>query len=145
MPARGVPGARAGEQGGPIMSMRVRQKTHQHLYPNWKRKESPARQAKIRDGLVCVDCGMADRTLILDEDGKPAYMLYLHAAHLHPLDSDFQRVEPIDGQRTRARCPHHHRLYDLKWEAIELQLAEYREAHARIPAAWLTQRFVTVV
>lgn len=127
------------------MSMRIRQKTHKHLYPRWQQKESPARQVKIRDGLACVDCLVADRTLVLDEDGNPSHLIYLHAGHVHPLDPDFKRIEPIDGQRMRARCPRCHRRYDLKWEAIELQLTEYQQEHSCVSSAWFTQRFCTVL
>ena len=133
------------------MSMRVRTSQRPDLYRNWQKKtDSPTKQAKVRDGLVCVDCGVADRTLITDELGQPLYILYLHGAHVHPLVPDFYCVEPIDGQRLRARCPKCHRHYDLKWEAraveSEHQASLHRILIARwLPSPWLARRFLEVV
>jgi hypothetical protein len=108
--------------------MRERLKGRPDLYPVWLRKvESPAKRCKERDGMQCVDCGAQDRTLAENAQGEP-YMLYLHAAHLHPLDPD--PVEPIAGQRLRARCPRHHRCYDLHWQRREAEVEHQRTMHA---------------
>lgn len=126
--------------------MRSRVKTHQSIYPNWQRKEdSPSRRAKLRDGLVCVDCGIADRTLITDEQGAARYLIYLHAAHINPLDPEYNQVEPIDGQRLRARCPRCHRLYDLLWQARAEEVEHQRRMHGILRDRWLMQRFTEVV
>lgn len=126
--------------------MRTRQKIHTSLYPNWQKKiDSPTRLAKIRDGQRCVDCDVADRTLITDELGQPLYILYLHGAHLHPLDPEFYRVEPIDGQRLRARCPRCHGRYDHKWKRRAEEVEHQRLLHSILRSRWVMQRFCQVV
>lgn len=40
-------------------------------------------KAKIRDKWRCVACGVEDRFLVLDEQGKPHHIISLHAAHLN--------------------------------------------------------------
>ena len=132
------------------MSMRQRQKSHAAIYPGWKKKNSPARRAKIRDGLKCVSCGMADRTLVLDELGQPDHILYLHAAHLCPLDPQFDLVEPIEGQHLRAMCPACHGAYDACWKPRWAESEHERTLHGILlsrwlPSPWLAQRFLTVV
>lgn len=127
------------------MSMRLRVPKLPELYPNWQKKmDSPTRQAKIRDGLRCVDCGVADRTLITDELGQPRYILYLHGAHVNPLDPDWLNVEPIDGQRLRARCPRCHRLYDLFWAARSEEVDHQRRMHGILLDGWMARRFLEV-
>jgi hypothetical protein len=118
------------------MSMRVREKTHPNLYPRWRRKESPARRCKIRDGLKGVICGIEDRTLIYDEDGKPHHFLYLYAAHLCPLDPWYERIEPIEGQRLRAMCPKHAREYDVYWKRRWEEVEHQRRLHRILLARW---------
>jgi hypothetical protein len=128
------------------MSMRVRQKSHRKLYPHWgSKQESPAKRAKERDGNQCVRCHVADRTLILDEQGQPRYILYLHAAHLSPLDPEYWRVEPIEGQRLRAMCPSCHRLYDLHWQEREQVTEHQRGLHAILRHRWILNRFLQVL
>lgn len=132
------------------MSMRARQKTHAALYPGWKKKDSPARRAKIRDGQHCVSCGMAEKTLVLDEHGQPDHIIYLHAAHLCPLDPQYELVEPIDGQHLRAMCPACHGAYDAywkpRWAAVEHECQLHRVLLSRwLPSPWLTHRFLDVI
>jgi len=132
------------------MSMRVREKTHKQLYPKWSRQNSPARRAKERDNNQCIQCGVADRTLILDEAGQPLYVLYLHAAHINPLDPQFEDIEPIEDQRLRAMCPRCHRIYDLYWQQREEELEHQRRMHQILlerwlPSEWLQKRFLEVV
>lgn len=132
------------------MSMRVRQKEQPELYPDWRRKNSPAHQAKIRDGLKCVVCGAEDRTLVLDDDGKPHHFMYLYAAHLCPLDPAYYRVEPIEGQRLKAMCPKHARQYDVYWKPRWERVEHERRKHCILLArqfnsTWLTKRFTEVV
>jgi hypothetical protein len=128
------------------MSMRVRTPRRPDLYPNWQKKtDSPTKQAKIRDGQHCVDCGVADRTLIADELGQPRYILYLHGAHLHPLDPWFYQIEPIEGQRLRARCPRCHRIYDLHWAARAEEVEHQRRLHGILLDGWIACRFLEVI
>lgn len=131
------------------MSMRLRQKKHADIYPNWKKKNSPARRAKIRDGLRCVTCGVAEKTLVLDELGQPDHIIYLHAAHLCPLDPQYDQVEPIEGQRLRAMCPSCHGAYDAYWRPRWDEVEHQRNLHgillARwLPSSWLSKRFLEV-
>ncbi len=133
------------------MSMRVRVKTHEELYPKWKNKQdSPARRAKERDGNQCVQCGVEDRTLITDEAGQPLYVLYLHAAHVHPCDPQFADIEPIEGQVLMALCPRCHRIYDIYWRERTAELEHQRTMHSILlqrwlPNEWLQKRFLEVV
>ena len=132
------------------MSMRVRQKTHKHLYPRWSRENSPARQCKARDGFKCVECGIEDRTLILDAQGKPHHFLYLYAAHLCPLDPEYDSVEPIEEQRLKAMCPQHAREYDVYWKPRWEEFEHQQRLHGILlshwlPDQWLAKRFLEVV
>ncbi|HEX7736999.1 MAG TPA: hypothetical protein VF458_19295 [Ktedonobacteraceae bacterium] len=127
------------------MSMRKRQKAKQNLYPKWGKQDSPARLAKDRDNWQCVDCHIDDRTLVLDEQGNPRYILYLHASHLSSLDPDYWRTEPIEGQRMRARCPRCHRLYDLYWQAREAEVEHQRRLHRILIDRFFQQRFMRVL
>ncbi len=134
------------------MSMRVRRKELEDLYPDWGKKDSAPRICKERDGNKCVRCHVQDRTLILDGNGQPRYILYLHAAHLSYLDPWYYKVKPIDGQRTRAMCPSCHKRYDNYWERREERVEHERRKHAivcerQVAAAWpwLTRRFLEVV
>lgn len=115
--------------------MKTRKKARPDLYPNWQHQDSPARQAKDRDGNQCVDCGAQDRTIAINAAGE-IYMRYLHAAHVHPLDPD--PVLPISGQRLRARCPRCHRLYDLHWK----QRAAEVEHQCRLHRILLERHFI---
>jgi hypothetical protein len=130
------------------MSMRVRVKTHKKRYPRWMHKDSPTKLAKQRDGNKCVFCGVADRTLITDEQGDPLYILYLHGGHLSPLDPWFYKVEPIEGERLRAMCPSCHRKYDLHWGAREEEVEHQRRMHRilldRRYEGWIMDRFMRV-
>ncbi|HET8843756.1 MAG TPA: hypothetical protein VFN35_19995 [Ktedonobacteraceae bacterium] len=132
------------------MSMRRRMKEYPARYPHWRRKASPAKLAKIRDKWQCVACGVEDRTLVLDEHGKPHHIIYLHAAHLSFLDPQFALTEPREGERLRAMCPACHGAYDATWKPRE----EEAEHEARLPQillshwlpdAWLQKRFLEVV
>ena len=132
------------------MSMRQRVKTHQQRYPHWLKKTSPAKLAKIRDGMKCVACGVEDRTLVLDDQGKPHHIIYLHAAHLSYLDPQYALTEPIEGERLKAMCPACHGAYDACWRPREEE-AEH-EAHLHqiqlsrwLPDQWLQKRFLEVV
>lgn len=128
--------------------MRSREKQHPGLYPKWHhKKDSPAKLAKIRDGKVCVDCGVQDRTIAQNADGED-YFLYLHAAHVSYLDPDL--VEPIDGQRLRARCPRCHGIYDSIWKPREAEAEHEARLHQLLldrwlPDRWLQKRFLEVV
>lgn len=131
------------------MSMRVREKTHKKLYPHWSRQDSPARQCKARDGYKCVVCGIEDRTLVY-VDGEPHHFMYLYAAHMCPLDPQYELIEPIEDQRLQAMCPRHAREYDVywkpRWEAFEHE----RRLHGILlscwlPDPWIAKRFLTVV
>lgn len=94
--------------------MKSRHKRRPDLYPKWMNKQdSPSELCRQRDGLVCVDCGIAQYTQLTSASGAP-YFVYLHASHLHQLDPD--PVEPIENQRLRARCPRCHRIYDMYWQ-----------------------------
>jgi hypothetical protein len=130
--------------------MRQRVKTHKKRYPKWLRKASPARLAKIRDKMHCVACGVEDRTLVLDEQGKPRYIIYLHAAHISYLDPQFALTEPIEGERLRAMCPTCHGAYDAHWKPREAEAEHEARLHQILlsrwlPDAWLQKRFLEVV
>jgi hypothetical protein len=132
------------------MSMRVRQKQRPDLYPHWSHKDSPAKQAKERDNNVCVACGVADRTLKLDEQGNPHHFIYLHAAHISYLDPQFAKTEPINGERLRAMCPSCHGAYDATWKPREAEAEHEARLHRILlsrwlPDAWLQKRFLEVV
>ena len=94
-----------------------------------------------------MDCGVQDRTIAQNADGED-YYLYLPAAHVSYLD--LEPVEPIDGQRLRARCPRCHGIYDSVWKPREAE-AEHEACLHRIllsrwlPDAWLAKRFFEVV
>ncbi len=126
--------------------MRSRQKQRPDLYgQKWlSKKDSPARQAKKRDGNVCVDCGQVDRLLILDEAGQPHHIEYLHGAHIHPLDPDFSQVEPIENQRLRARCPRCHGRYDHYWRQREAEVAHQVTLHSILLHRFIMSRFTCV-
>ncbi len=131
------------------MSMRVRVKTHQKRYPKWlHKKDSPTKLAKERDGNKCVTCGVADRTLVTDEEGNPRYILYLHGAHVNLLDPQYEKTEPLGGERLLAMCPSCHRTYDLYWEAREEELEHQRRLHRalldRRYEGWIMDRFMRV-
>lgn len=134
------------------MSMRARQKAFETLYPRWSRKqESPARLAKIRDGNCCTRCGVADRTLVLDELGLPHHMVYVHAAHLCYLDPLFFEIEPIAGQRLLTLCPTCHGSYDHYWKP-RVEEAEHQArlhnvllGHVLPGYPWLSKRFLEVI
>lgn len=102
--------------------MQSLRKRHPQRYPNWNRRKhnSPKWLCKERAGWVCEECGVAQRTILLNRDGEE-YMCYLHAAHVHPLDP-IQPV-PICGQRLRSLCPSCHGVYDAKYRELEHQLA----------------------
>lgn len=132
--------------------MRSRQKLQPRLYPHWSRKDSPAKQAKLRDGKVCVDCGVHDRTIAQNAAGED-YYLYLHAAHVSYLDPD--PVEPIlvestgEMVRLRARCPRCHGRYDAIWKPREAEAEHEARMHAILltrwlPDSWLQKRFLEV-
>ncbi|MGH2505806.1 MAG: hypothetical protein ACRDHZ_00065 [Ktedonobacteraceae bacterium] len=131
--------------------MRSRQKERPGLYPKWRYKDdSPAHQAKERDGNMCIVCGVTDRTLILDEQGNPRYILYLHAAHLSDIDPLYWKTEPIEGQRLKAMCPRHHRQYDMHWNQRAAEVAHQRELHSilrdqRQATSFFMRRFTEVV
>jgi hypothetical protein len=120
--------------------MRARQKQFRHLYPRWSKKDSPAKLAKERDGKRCVRCGVPDRTITQNAAGEP-YMLYLHAAHLNPLDPDYQTVAPIQGQHLRAMCPRCHRCYDLFWQHQAIEQAAEVEHQRTLHGILLDRRF----
>lgn len=133
------------------MSMRERQKEQPEIYPEWMKKDSAPRQCKKRDKYRCVRCGVKDRTLILDENDQPKYILYLHGAHLSYLDPWYKRVKPIDGQRMRAMCPRCHKRYDNYWKRREERVEHERRKHAIVRQRqtlaawpWLTRRFTEV-
>lgn len=120
--------------------MKSRRKRRPDLYPKWMNKQdSPPELCRQRDGLVCVDCGIAQYTQLTSANGAP-YFVYLHASHLHQLDPD--PVEPIDGQRLRARCPRCHRIYDMYWqrrtEEVEHQVTLHEILRERVAP---TKRF----
>jgi hypothetical protein len=122
--------------------MRIRMKTKKRLYPHWRRKKlSPAMLAKERDGNVCVECGVPNRSLAYNAEGEP-YILYLHASHLSYLDP--YPIDPIEGQRLRARCPHCHGCYDAKWRRREEAFEHQRRLHCIGIARWFEQRFMRV-
>lgn len=130
------------------MSMRERVKTHATLYPKWLRKEdSPARQCKKRDGGKCIVCGVKDRTLVY-VDGEPHHFLYLYAAHLCPLDPEYDQIEPIEGYHLRAMCPKHARAYDVYWKPRWEEFLHQRQMHRILLDkrfdGWLMDRFMTV-
>jgi len=129
------------------MSMRRRVKTHGKRYPKWLSKQnSPARLCKERDGWHCVLCGEADRTLKLDEDGKPHHIVYLHAAHVNPLDPQYERIESIEDEVLLAMCPSCHRSYDAHWAEVEHELLLHRILLSqRYTNTWIMDRFTTVV
>lgn len=127
------------------MSMRLRQKQRPDLYPKWQRKKnSPARQAKARDGWVCVDCGKSDREVYTNEDGELC-IRYLHGGHLHPLDPDYWQVEPIEGQRLRARCPRCHRIYDIHWRTRQEEVDHQCRMHGILRTRFFEARFLRVL
>jgi hypothetical protein len=132
------------------MSMRQRVKTHEERYPHWLKKASPAKLAKIRDKMHCVACGVEDRTLVLDDQGKPHHIIYLHAAHISYLDAQFEKTEPIDGERLRAMCPTCHGAYDAYWKPREAEAEHEARLHQillerRYANPWLQKRFLEVV
>jgi hypothetical protein len=132
------------------MSMRVRVKTHRQRYPRWLKKESPARLAKIRDNWHCVACGVANKTLVLDDLGQPDHFIYLHAAHISYLDPQYALTEPIAGERLRAMCPTCHGAYDAYWKQREAEAEHEARLHQILlsrwlPDEWLQKRFLEVV
>ena len=132
------------------MSMRARMKKHPGRYPNWRRKASPTKLAKQRDGGKCVVCGQPDRVLILDDQGEPHHMLYLTGAHLCPLDPQFELVEPIEEQHIVTMCPACHGAYDAhwrpRWEAFLHEQCLHRILLSRwLPSEFLSRRFLEVV
>lgn len=132
------------------MSMRVRLKQDPEHYPNWMKKNSPAKRAKARDNNRCIVCGIKDRTLVTDRAGRPLFLIYLHAAHISSLDPMFEEIEPIEGEVLRAMCPKHHREYDNTWKPREEEVEHQRRLHhillnRWLPNTWLSQRFLTVV
>jgi hypothetical protein len=123
--------------------MRTRQKNKPALYPRWLRKQnSPATLAKARDGWTCVDCGAKNRSLAENAEGQLC-MIYVHAAHVHPLDPD--PIEPIEGQRLRARCPHCHGIYDAYWRRRAEPVEHQRRLHGILRNRFFEQRFLQVV
>lgn len=127
------------------MSMRTRQKSYRSIYPKWSRQDSPARQAKKRDDYTCITCGTQDRTLILDADGQPHHILYLHAAHLHYLDPMYWQVEQIEGQKLRAMCPACHRRYDIYWRDRAEECEHQVSLHGILLTGWFAKRFSQVL
>lgn len=125
--------------------MRERMKTRQALYPHWrKKKDSPARLSKERDGWCCVDCGRGQRTLCRNADGQLS-MIFLHAAHVHPMDPDYEVVEPIEGQRLRSRCASCHGAYDAYWRERQAELDHQITMHRTLVSRFLMHRFLAVV
>ncbi len=125
--------------------MRDRMKTQHSLYPHWRsKKDSPAVLAKERDGWQCVDCGRKHRSLDVNAEGLPT-MIFIHAAHIHPLDPDYQCIEPIDSQRLRARCASCHGRYDAYWRQRQAELAHQVAMHHILMGRFLMQRFLTVI
>lgn len=123
--------------------MRERQKTRPALYPHWrKRKDSPAVLAKERDGWCCIDCGRGQRTLYTNAEGQLS-MVFLHAAHCHELDPD--PVEPIEGQRLRARCASCHGSYDAYWKERQAELDHQIVMHRTLISRFVMHRFLRVV
>ena len=131
------------------MSMRVRRKQDPQHYPNWMKKNSPARRAKARDNNRCIVCGIEDRTLVVDHKSRPDFIIYLHAAHISYLDPTYELVEPIEGEVLRAMCPKHHREYDAVWkpreEEVEHQCAMHGILRARALTGFFMDRFTHVV
>jgi hypothetical protein len=124
--------------------MRTREKQHPELYPNWrKKKESPAKQAKKRDGNHCIFCGAEDRQLTTNRDGELC-IRYLYAGHLHILDPLYWQTEPIEGQRLRAMCPTCHGTYDQYWKRRAEEVEHQRRLHQILISQWLMQRFLEV-
>lgn len=125
--------------------MRERIKTKRSLYPNWRhKKDSPASLAKERDGWRCVDCGRQQRSVDVNAEGLPT-MIFLHAAHVHPLDPDYERIEPIDGQRLRSRCASCHGSYDSYWRERQAELEHQCNMHHALVRRFILQRFLTIV
>ncbi|HLI07059.1 MAG TPA: hypothetical protein VKV40_10880 [Ktedonobacteraceae bacterium] len=122
--------------------MRERMKTHQALYPPWCKKDSPATLAKERDGWRCIDCGRGQRTTYRNADDQLS-MVFLHAAHIHPLDPDYEQVEPIEGQRLRARCASCHRRYDSYWKERQAEVEHQITMHHRLLSRFLIWRFLS--
>lgn len=122
--------------------MRKRQKQKAAIYPKWGHQESPANQCRERDGLACFDCGVEQYTILISATTGAPYILYLHASHLHPLDPD--PVEPIEGQRLRARCPRCHRLYDMDWQRREDETEHQRRLHGILVDRFFMKRFTEI-
>jgi hypothetical protein len=125
--------------------MKSRRKRRPDLYPCWEKKhDSPPDLCRQRDGMKCVDCGVEQFTLRVSANGTP-YLVYLHGAHVNPLDPDYDRVEPIEGQRLRARCATCHARYDNYWKARLEELAHQRKLHAILLARFFIMRRFTQV
>jgi len=125
------------------MSMRVRTKTHRRLYPHWLKVDSPAKRAKARDENTCVVCGVRDRLLVLDDQGQPHHLLYLHAAHVSYLDPLYEQVEPIEGERLLSLCPRCHRDYDARWKPREEEVEHQQRMHRVLLSRWLPSEFLS--
>jgi hypothetical protein len=82
---------------------------------------------------------------MLDAEGKPLHILYLHAAHINKLDPMYAETEPIEDERLRAMCPSCHRTYDLHWQEIEHELLLHRILLDRRFESWFMTRFTQVV
>ncbi len=125
--------------------MRERVKTRRGLYPHWRRKQdSPALLAKERDGWRCVDCGREHRSIDVNAEGLPT-MIFMHAAHVHPLDPDYEVVEPIEGQRLRSRCASCHGSYDAYWKERQAELDHQIVMHRTLISRFVMHRFLAVV
>ena len=70
-------------------------------------------------------------------------MIFLHAAHVHPLDPD--PVEPIEGQRLRTRCASCHGSYDADWKERQAEVDHQITLHGIPLSRFIMQRFSIVV
>jgi hypothetical protein len=106
--------------------MRERRKRYPRRYPKWPQTSALCRK---RAGDRCEFCGVAQWTLTTSKRGKPC-LIYLVASHIHRLDPEYWRRQPINRQRLRCLCPTCHGTYDAEYRRREQQqqeAAEHRE------------------
>lgn len=115
--------------------MQVRTRHMRRLYHDWKTR---ALACKTRDGWICLHCGVRQFSVRYSASGHP-YIIYLHAAHVHP---DDVRYPDRDLITLCIRC---HARYDVNARARAARVRIERLKHRRYLGTWYAQVTARVI